>query len=57
MAIYLATPPVNNKKIAEYIPNAVFVTIPDAGHSTAIEKPQEIVKAMKVFYGELMTIS
>lgn len=45
-----ATPPHYNKRIADTIPNAQYFSIQDAGHSAAIEKPNEVTLAMKTFY-------
>ncbi|WP_339925240.1 alpha/beta fold hydrolase [uncultured Cyclobacterium sp.] len=46
----VATPPALNKMIADKIPNAEYYTIPDAGHSAAVEKPEEVYNAMRTFY-------
>jgi pimeloyl-ACP methyl ester carboxylesterase len=46
----VAIPPEYDKRLAETIPNAEFYTIPDAGHSAAIEKPEEVTNAIKDFY-------
>ncbi|EPR69045.1 alpha/beta fold hydrolase [Cyclobacterium qasimii] len=48
----VATPPASNKRIADSIPNADYFTIPDAGHSAVIEKPEEVFKAMREFYAK-----
>ncbi len=46
-----ATPPKLGRKIADKIPGAKLYEIKDAGHSTPIEKPQEVNKALRDFYG------
>lgn len=48
----LATPPEYNKRIADRIPNASYFTIPDAGHSAAVEKPEKVFQAMREFYAK-----
>jgi 3-oxoadipate enol-lactonase len=52
----VATPPELNKRIADVIPNAYYFTIPDAGHSAAIEKPEEVANAMRKFYSKIRLI-
>ena len=37
-----ATPPALNKEIADGIPGARFITIPDSGHLTTIEQPEAV---------------
>ncbi len=49
----VGTPPRYNKRIAEMMPNADYFTIPDAGHSAAVEKPGEVTKAMAKFYANI----
>jgi pimeloyl-ACP methyl ester carboxylesterase len=49
----IATPPEFNKRIADVIPNAEYYIIPDAGHSAAVERPTEVVSAMRKFYSEI----
>ncbi|WP_339716699.1 alpha/beta hydrolase [Cyclobacterium amurskyense] len=44
------TPTESSKKIADRIPNADYYSIPNAGHSAAVEKPEEVYKAMREFY-------
>lgn len=46
------TRPVHSQRMAEKIPNAKLYTIPDAGHSAAIEKADEVAQAMLNFYGD-----
>ena len=46
----IATPPEYAKRMVHNIPDSYFFTIPDAGHSAAIEKPAEVVEAMRSFY-------
>lgn len=45
-------PPVYGKELAETIPNAKFVTIPNGGHAVIIEKPQEVNQALEKFLAE-----
>jgi pimeloyl-ACP methyl ester carboxylesterase len=47
------TPPENNKRIADTIPNSYYFTIPNAGHSAAVEKPEEVADSMRKFYNEI----
>lgn len=49
----VATLPEHNKKIADTIPNCDYFTIPDAGHSAAVEKPEEVTEAMRKFYSKI----
>ena len=44
------TPPVHSAGMASTIPGAKLYKIPDAGHSAAIEKAQEVTDAMLDFY-------
>lgn len=48
----VATLPQYNKRIADMILNSDYFTIPDAGHSAAVEKPEEVTKAMRKFYSK-----
>lgn len=43
-------PPACNKRIAEHIPNASLIVIPDSGHSCAIEQPDLVNETMLDFY-------
>jgi len=45
----LLTPPKYGKYLAEHIPGARWVTIPDAGHLAPIEKPEEVNRAITEF--------
>ena len=47
------TPPQYNKRMAETIPKSYYFTIPDAGHSAAIEKPEDVANAMAEFYSNI----
>ena len=47
------TPPEEMEKIAEGIPNSRFVTIPDAGHMSPMEKPADVNAAITAFLDEL----
>ena len=38
------------ERMVSTIPNAKLYTIPDAGHSAAVEKPDDVADAMKDFY-------
>lgn len=49
----VATRPEYNKRMADMIPNADYFTIPDAGHSAAIEKAEEVTNAMRKFYSKI----
>jgi len=49
----LATPIEYSRRMADVIPNAAFYSIPDAGHSAAVEKPNEVTKAIKFFFETL----
>ena len=46
------TPPENNKRMADTFPNSYFFSIPNAGHSAAVEKPEEVANSMRKFYNE-----
>ncbi len=48
----IATAPAYNRRIAEVVPNAEFYSIPEAGHSSPVEKPQEVLEAMLDFYAK-----
>lgn len=45
-----ATPIEYEKRLADAIPNAKLYTIPDSGHSAAVEKPVLVAEAMQDFY-------
>ena len=42
-----------SKIIADVIPNAILKTIPDCGHVTIFEKPEELNKFIVQFYSEI----
>jgi pimeloyl-ACP methyl ester carboxylesterase len=46
----VATPPAYAQQMVDVIPNAKLYTIPDAGHSAAVEKPTAVADAMRGFY-------
>ena len=48
----VATPPEYSKRIVDTIPDSYYFTIPDAGHSAAVEKPGEVANAMREFYSK-----
>jgi pimeloyl-ACP methyl ester carboxylesterase len=41
------TPPKDAESMAEAIPGAKLVVIPDAGHTTPLEQPDAVAKAMR----------
>jgi pimeloyl-ACP methyl ester carboxylesterase len=43
------SPPAEMRSIADAIPNARFIEIPDAGHMTTMENPQAVNEALKSF--------
>ena len=47
------TPPQYSKNMVDIIPNAELFTIPDSGHSAAVEKPEEVANAMRKFYSKI----
>lgn len=47
------TPPAEMNTIAEKIPNAKYLVVPDAGHMTPIENPEFVNKAIQDFLDEL----
>jgi pimeloyl-ACP methyl ester carboxylesterase len=49
----VATVPAKAERIAERIPGARLVTIPDAGHSSPIEQPQAVTAAISAFLDSL----
>ena len=51
-----ATPPKFSQRMADVIPNAQHFVIPNAGHSAAIETPQEVNAAMEQFYASINII-
>jgi pimeloyl-ACP methyl ester carboxylesterase len=46
-------PPAISREIAEALPNASLVIIPEAGHLSALEKPDEVTEAMLDFLDSL----
>ncbi len=48
----VATPPEYAQRIADAIPVTKMYTIPDAGHSAAVEKPTVVADAMQEFYAD-----
>ena len=46
----IATTPDVARRMTDTIPHAKQYTIPNAGHSAAVEKPREVAKAMHDFY-------
>jgi pimeloyl-ACP methyl ester carboxylesterase len=44
-------PPASVEAIAASLPAAEVVMLPGCGHWTAVEKPEEVVAAMRTFYG------
>lgn len=49
----VGTPPEYSQRMADAIPNAKMYTIPDAGHSAAVEKPTVVAEAMREFYADV----
>jgi pimeloyl-ACP methyl ester carboxylesterase len=47
------SPPAEMQSIADGIPNAKFVVIPDAGHMTTMENPQAVNQALLAFVNSL----
>lgn len=47
------TPLQYSKNMVDIIPNAELFIIPNAGHSAAIEKPEEVTNVMKQFYSKI----
>lgn len=47
------TPLDHHKRMADTFPNSYFFTIPNAGHSVAVEKPEEVADSMRKFYTEI----
>jgi pimeloyl-ACP methyl ester carboxylesterase len=43
------TPPAMNQALADFIPQAMLVTVPSAGHMVMLEKPQEVARAIQSF--------
>jgi pimeloyl-ACP methyl ester carboxylesterase len=43
------SPPAEMRAIADAIPNAQFVEVPDAGHMTTMENPQAVNAALRAF--------
>ena len=50
-------PPTLSREIAAALPNAHLVMIPQAGHLSALEKPQEVTEAMLDFLGTVRRAS
>jgi pimeloyl-ACP methyl ester carboxylesterase len=46
----VATPPAKAREIAERIPGAELVEIPDAGHLSALEQPERVTEALLRFF-------
>ena len=46
-------PPPLSREIADALPNASLVVIPEAGHLSALEKPEEVTGAMLGFLDSL----
>jgi 3-oxoadipate enol-lactonase len=46
-----ATPPALNKEIAEKVPGARYVELPDCGHCPPLEQPEQFLAAIKQFVG------
>ncbi|BCJ85604.1 alpha/beta fold hydrolase [Effusibacillus dendaii] len=44
--------PEYGKELADIIPNAQFVSIPNGGHAVMIDKPQEVNRAIETFLAE-----
>lgn len=51
-ALDAITPPGPSRAMADSIPGARFVEIPEAGHATPIEKPKAVAAALATFFGE-----
>jgi len=45
----ISTPPEYSREMAKAIPNAQLVTIPDSGHTSPVEEPQAVNKAIEKF--------
>lgn len=45
----IATPPKRSKEMVAVLPNAELVTIPDAGHTSPVETPAAVTKAISAF--------
>jgi pimeloyl-ACP methyl ester carboxylesterase len=50
-ALDQATPPALNRLIAEKVPGAAYVELPDCGHCPPLEQPQQFLDAIKDFVG------
>jgi pimeloyl-ACP methyl ester carboxylesterase len=50
-------PPPKSREIADALPNASLLVIPDAGHLSALEKPDEVTEAMLRFLDEVTSDS
>lgn len=50
----IVTTPKYSKRMLETIPNALYFSIPDAGHFAAIEKPNEVANSMEEFYNKIV---
>lgn len=51
----LTTPPSCAEHIVAHVANAELKIIPQCGHSSALEKPEQVVAAMKNFYSKLVS--
>jgi pimeloyl-ACP methyl ester carboxylesterase len=50
------TPPEDARELAALLPQSRLVELPDAGHLTPLEKPDELKEEMFVFLSELATL-
>jgi 3-oxoadipate enol-lactonase len=48
-----ATPPVRSRRIAEMIPGATLALVPGAGHLSALERPDEVVREIETFLSKI----
>ncbi|ARQ71590.1 alpha/beta fold hydrolase [Streptomyces marincola] len=46
----LCTPPEAGQRVADMLPDAVFMTVPDAGHLLWLERPLEFVRLLDDFF-------
>jgi pimeloyl-ACP methyl ester carboxylesterase len=53
----IATPSEYAQRMVDVIPDAKLFTIPDAGHSAAVEKPVEVAEAIQTFYADVGILS
>jgi pimeloyl-ACP methyl ester carboxylesterase len=49
------TPPADAQAMAEAIPDARLVTIPQAGHLTPVEQPKAVARALSEFFGSTLS--